>query len=115
MTEPKDAFDRWHEWATKSLDSELSIPADLHGAVMALAPDDRQDRDKVNRAVSEARDPNAQHIWIYESSDRLESFRSEREAETWLKQNDPEGVAFKHGTADQNDVLAKSEVGPIWY
>jgi hypothetical protein len=112
MTEPKDAFDQWHEWATKSLDSELAIPADLHGAVMALAPEDRLDRDKVNRAVSEARDPDAQHIWIYESSDRLETFRSECEAHAWFKENDPEGVAFKHelgplspaGTADQNGV-----------
>ena len=107
-----DAFDQWREWATKRPDSELSIPADLHGAVMALSPENRLDRDKVNRAVSEARDPNAQRIWIYESSDRLETFQSEREAEIWLKQNDPEGVAFKFtrgplmqaGTADQNDV-----------
>jgi hypothetical protein len=95
MTEPQDAFDQWHEWATKPLDSELSIPADLHGAVMALSPPDRLDRDKVNRAVSEARDPSAQHIWIYESSDRLETFRTEVAAETWLKQNDPEGAVFK--------------------
>jgi hypothetical protein len=95
MTEPKDAFDQWHEWAGKPPDSELSIPADLHGAVMALSPEDRLDRDRVNRAVSQARDPNAQHIWIYESSDRLETFHSEGKAADWLQQNDPEGVAFK--------------------
>jgi hypothetical protein len=87
MTEPKDAFDQWREWATKPLDSELSIPADLHGAVMALSPQDRLDRDKVNRAVSEARDPNAQRIWIYESS-------------------------VPAGTADQNDVpVAMDDLG----
>jgi hypothetical protein len=90
-----DAFDQWHEWATKPLDSDLSIPADLHGAVMALSPEDRLDRDKVNRAVSEARDPNAQRIWIYESSDRLETFHTEGEAEAWLEKNDPAGVLFK--------------------
>lgn len=95
MTEPKDAFDQWHEWANKPRDSELSIPADLHGAVTALPLEERLDRDKVNRAVSEARNPNAQHIWIYESSDRLETFHTGIAAETWLKQNDPEGVAFK--------------------
>jgi hypothetical protein len=91
----KDAFEQWHEWANKSQDSELSIPSDLHGAVRALARDDRLDRDKVNRAVSEARDPNAQHVWFYESGGRQETFRSEDDAETWLKQNDPEGVVFK--------------------
>lgn len=95
MTETKDPFDQFHEWANKPFDSDLSIPADLHGAVMALSPADRLDRDRVNRAVSEARDPNAQRIWIYESSDRLETFRSDREAEVWLEQNDPEGVAFR--------------------
>lgn len=108
----KDAFDQWQEWASKPADSDLSIPSDLHGAVTALVPDDRLDRDKVNRAVSEARDPNAQHVWIYESGERLETFRSESEAETWLKQNDPSGVVFKckrgpwipAGTADQNGV-----------
>jgi hypothetical protein len=42
----KDAFDQWHEWATKLPRSDLSIPADLHGAVTALAPEDRLDREK---------------------------------------------------------------------
>lgn len=73
----------------------MSIPANLHGAVMALTPDDRLDRNKVNRAVSEARDPNAQHIWIYESSDGLETFCSEAEGGVWLHKNDPAGVVFK--------------------
>jgi hypothetical protein len=58
-------------------------------------PEDRQDRDKVNRAVREARDPNAQFVWIYENGDVEKYFRSEREAEAWLEQNDPEGVVFK--------------------
>ena len=114
---PKDAFDQWHEWASKPRDSDLSIPADLHGAVTALAPDDRLDRDKVNRAISEVRDPDAQHVWIYESGDRLETFRSEGEAETWLQRNDPSGVVFKckrgplipAGTADECDVPIATE------
>ncbi len=48
----KDAFDRWWEWAEKPLDSLLMIPADIHEAVMALAPEDRRDRAKVNEAVA---------------------------------------------------------------
>jgi hypothetical protein len=105
----KDAFDQWQEWARKPPDSDLSIPGDLHAAVTSLAPEDRLDRDKVNQAVREARDPNAKHMWLYEGGDRLETFHSEEEAEAWLKQNDPEGVVFKcrrgpllpAGTADQ--------------
>jgi hypothetical protein len=65
-----------------------------------LQPHDRlvQDGDLLaldGAAQCEARDPNAQHVWIYESGDRLETLRSEGEAETWLQQNDPEGVVFK--------------------
>jgi hypothetical protein len=33
----KDAFDLWWEWAEKPLDSPLTIDADIHDAVMALA------------------------------------------------------------------------------
>jgi len=36
----KDAFDRWLEWAEKPVNSKLTIPAELHDAVMALSPDD---------------------------------------------------------------------------
>jgi hypothetical protein len=50
MTE-KDAFDRWWEWAEKPLDSPLIIDAEMHEAVMALPPDERRDRAKVNGAV----------------------------------------------------------------
>lgn len=49
----KDAFDQYHEWATKPLDSHLTIPVEIHNAVMALPPDERKDRDKVNEAVRE--------------------------------------------------------------
>ena len=47
----KDAFDRWWEWATKPVDSMLTIPAVIHNAVMALSPEERRDRAKVNEAV----------------------------------------------------------------
>jgi hypothetical protein len=33
------------------LDSMLTIPAELHDAVMALSPEDRRDRAKVNEAA----------------------------------------------------------------
>jgi hypothetical protein len=47
-----DAFDLWWEWARKPLDSRVTIPADIHNPVMALTPEDRGDRRKVNEAVS---------------------------------------------------------------
>jgi hypothetical protein len=39
------------EWAEKPLDSPLTIDAEIHDAVMALPPDERRDRAKVNEAV----------------------------------------------------------------
>ncbi|MEA2884722.1 MAG: hypothetical protein QOH32_3978 [Bradyrhizobium sp.] len=108
----KDAFDQWQEWANKPADSDLSIPSDLHAAVSALAPEQQADRQAVNEAVREARDPNTEYRWVYENGDRQRTFRSEAEGEAWLKQNDPEGVLWKErlgplipaGTADQNGV-----------
>ena len=50
MTE-KDAFDLWWEWAEKPLDSQLTIDAEIHDAVMALPPDEWRDRAKANEAV----------------------------------------------------------------
>ena len=47
----KGAFDLWWEWAEKPVDSMLTIDAAIHDAVMALPPDERRDRDKVNAAV----------------------------------------------------------------
>lgn len=47
-----DAFDRFWRWANKPLDSALTIPADLHLAVMELAPDERHDRSRVNEAAA---------------------------------------------------------------
>ena len=37
--------------ATKSLDSPLTLDAAIHDAVMALPPEERLDRAKVNEAV----------------------------------------------------------------
>jgi hypothetical protein len=53
MTDSKDAFDLWWQWAEKPLDNPLTISAAIHEAVMALPPDERRDRDKVNAAVSD--------------------------------------------------------------
>jgi hypothetical protein len=47
----KDAFDLWWEWADKPVDSPLTIDAAIHDAVMALSPEERRDRVKVNEAV----------------------------------------------------------------
>jgi hypothetical protein len=51
INDNKDAFDLWWEWAEKPLDSPLTIDAEIHEAVMALPPDERRDRAKVNAAV----------------------------------------------------------------
>jgi hypothetical protein len=50
----KDAFDLWWEWAEKPFDSYQTIPIEIHKAVMALSPEDRRDREKVNEAVRNA-------------------------------------------------------------
>ena len=50
-----DAFDRFWQRANKPLDSLITIPAELHRAVMELAPDDGRDRAKVNEAAARAR------------------------------------------------------------
>jgi hypothetical protein len=47
----KDAFDLWWEWADKPLDNKQTIDAAIYDAVMALPPDERRDRAKVNEAV----------------------------------------------------------------
>jgi hypothetical protein len=56
-----DAYDRFWQWAEKSPESLLTIPTELHHAVMTLRPDDRRDRAKVNAAVAGAARPNANH------------------------------------------------------
>lgn len=55
--EVKDAFDQWQEWASKPLDSHLTIPAELHDAVMMLTEDERKDRAIVNETVRTGRTP----------------------------------------------------------
>jgi hypothetical protein len=51
MTNIKDAFDLWGAWAEKPLESTLTISAAIHDAVVALPPEERRDREKVNAAV----------------------------------------------------------------
>lgn len=46
----KDAFDQWQEWERRD-DPSGTLPADIYEAVMALQPDERHDREKVNQAV----------------------------------------------------------------
>src|SRR5260370_41920811 len=50
----KDAFDLWWEWADKPVDNKPTIDAAVYDAVMALPPDERRDRAKVNEAVRKA-------------------------------------------------------------
>jgi hypothetical protein len=50
------AFDRFCQWAEKPLDSPLTVPAELHWAVMELALEDRRDREKVNEAAARIAD-----------------------------------------------------------
>ena len=50
----KDAFDLWWEWADKPVDNKPTIDAAVYDAVMALPPDERRDRAKVNAAVRKA-------------------------------------------------------------
>jgi hypothetical protein len=50
----KDAFELWWEWAEKPVDSMLTIPAEIHEAVMALSPEERRDRVKFNEAARNA-------------------------------------------------------------
>lgn len=57
MTETKDAFDQFWEWANKPLDSTLTIPSELHEAVIMLTEDERKDRAVVNETVRTGRTP----------------------------------------------------------
>ena len=50
-----EPFDRFWQWPDKALDSLLPIPAELHRAVMELAPDDRWNRKKGQRRCSARR------------------------------------------------------------
>jgi hypothetical protein len=52
-----DAYDRFWQWAEKSAESLLTIPAELHHTVMMLPPEDRRDRAKVNAAAARAAGP----------------------------------------------------------
>jgi hypothetical protein len=44
----KDAFVRFWEWADKTAESSITVPAYLHEAVMQLQPERRFDRTAVN-------------------------------------------------------------------
>ena len=50
-----DAFDRFWQWADKPLESSLTIPAELHRAVMEFAAEDRRDRAAVSQTAARTR------------------------------------------------------------
>jgi hypothetical protein len=52
-----DAFDRFWQWADKPVESPVTISAELHEAVMGLAPEDRRDCAAVNHAAARIPDP----------------------------------------------------------
>ncbi len=52
-----DAFDRFWQWADKPPESSLTILANYIPVVLALAPEDRQDRAAVNQAAARGADP----------------------------------------------------------
>ena len=52
-----DAFDRFWQWANKPLESNLTIPAELHRAVMDFAAEARVDRAAVNQAAARVPNP----------------------------------------------------------
>jgi hypothetical protein len=54
-----DAFDQWWEWVNKPSYSDLIIPAEIYNPIMALSPEDRRDREKVNEAVRQYQERSA--------------------------------------------------------
>ena len=52
----KDAFDQWWNGSTSQAISDLTIPAEIRNPVMALSPEDPEDREKVNEAVRQYRE-----------------------------------------------------------
>ena len=57
-----DALDRFWQWADKPRESPLTIPAELHRAVMELAPEKRRDRAAVNQAAARISIPNDERL-----------------------------------------------------
>ncbi|MCA1452092.1 hypothetical protein I6F35_02535 [Bradyrhizobium sp. BRP22] len=59
----------------------------------------------------------ARKVWIYEGRDTFKMFVSEDEAQSWLKENDPEGIVIEQqiserrpaGSADQYGVPKADE------
>jgi hypothetical protein len=53
----KDAFDQWHEWANKPVESMLILPVEIYDAVMMLTDEERNDRALVNETGRTGRGP----------------------------------------------------------
>ena len=56
-----DAFERFWQWADKPPESSLTIPAELHRAIMELAPEDGRNRAAVNQAAAHVQIPTDEH------------------------------------------------------
>ncbi|MDH2350540.1 hypothetical protein QCM80_07635 [Bradyrhizobium sp. SSUT112] len=110
MSHLSDAFDQWVEWRHKPPGDRRGIPAEVYAAVMSLPEPDRSDRQRVNEAVrshDEAR-RDGRTVWLYlddyeNSKSRMmgdpgwvKVFASVDVADTWFKENDPEGVAWEY-------------------
>jgi hypothetical protein len=95
MNDNKEAFDLWWEWAEKPLDSPLTIDAAIHDAVMALPPDERRDRAKVNEAVAEAERANADSSddAVYDNPHYVQC----RWCGKWINGSDPARLAEHRG------------------
>jgi hypothetical protein len=53
----KDAFDLWWEWATKPVESHLTISAEIHEPIVMLTEEERKDRAIVNETVRTRQTP----------------------------------------------------------
>ena len=51
VTDPKDAFDLWWQWAERLAHNPLTIRDEIFEAVMTLTPEQWTDRAIVNNAV----------------------------------------------------------------
>ncbi|MGR4931892.1 hypothetical protein ACIPUD_34530 [Bradyrhizobium sp. CAR08] len=117
-----DAFDRWVEWCSKPPGDRRGIPAELYAAVMSLPEPDCSDRQRVNEVVrshDEAR-REGRTAWLYlddyqDGRVRMigepgwaKVFASADAADRWLKEGDPEGVAWEY------EVEGGPAEGSVW-
>jgi hypothetical protein len=88
----KDAFDLWWKWAEKPVNIPLTIDAAIHDAVMALPPDERRDRDKVNAEAERAKADNSDDA-VYDNPHYVQC----RWCGKWINGSDPARLAEHRG------------------